>query len=157
MFELEMPWWEFIVRAVVVYCVLLLMVRLSGRRTVGQLRPFDLLVVMLLSEGVSNSLTGPDESLVGGLIVAATLIFLNTLAAIATARSRKLSALLEGTPILIARDGQVFDDARKAARVGEDDIEQALHEADCTMEDVKCIFLEADGSLSVLQRRSKAG
>ncbi|WP_431190265.1 hypothetical protein, partial [Escherichia coli] len=89
----------FIVRGAVIYSVLLLMVRISGRRTVGQFRPFDLLVVMLLSESVSNSLSGSDESLTGGLIVAATLIALNTLVAEATARSRTLARMVDGTPV----------------------------------------------------------
>ncbi len=74
MFDMALPWWEFVVRGTVVYLVLLLMVRISGRRTVGQFTPFDLLVVMLLSEAVSNSLVGGDESLIGGLIIAAVLM-----------------------------------------------------------------------------------
>jgi uncharacterized membrane protein YcaP (DUF421 family) len=152
MFDMELPWWEFIVRGAVVYCVLLILVRISGRRTVGQFRPFDLLVVMLLSEAVSNSLSGSDNSMVGGLIVAATLIFLNVVVAMASARSRKLANMIDGTPLLLGRDGRIFHEARIAARISEDDIEQALHEADCTLDQVKCIFLEADGSISVLQR-----
>jgi len=96
MFDLALPWWEFGVRAAVVYLVLLAMVRISGKRTVGQFTPFDLLVVMLLSEGVSNSLSGGDESLLGGLIVAATLIAINLAVAFATARSRGVRDLVEG-------------------------------------------------------------
>ncbi|MEC4721611.1 DUF421 domain-containing protein [Noviherbaspirillum sp. CPCC 100848] len=154
MFDMQLPWWEFIVRGAIIYSVLLLMVRISGRRTVGQFRPFDLLVVMLLSESVSNSLSGSDESVSGGLIVAATLIALNTLVAAATARSRKLATLVDGTPILLGRDGQIFHDARRSARITEGDIEQALHEADCTLEDVQYIFLESDGGISILQKKS---
>jgi uncharacterized membrane protein YcaP (DUF421 family) len=154
MFDMELPWWEFVIRGAVVYCLLLVMVRLSGRRTVGQFTPFDLLVVMLLSEAVSNSLTGSDESLPGGLIVAATLITLNILVAVSTARNRKFADLMDGKPLLLARNGVIFDDVRKAARLSEDDIQQALHEADCPLEKVQCIFLEADGSISVLQKTS---
>jgi uncharacterized membrane protein YcaP (DUF421 family) len=155
MFDMEMPWWEFVMRGAVVYGVLLILVRFSGRRTVGQFTPFDLLVVMLLSEAVSNSLTGSDDSLSGGLIVAATLITLNIVIAIATARSHKLADIIDGTPVLLARDGQLFHDVRKAVRVSEDDIQQALHEADCSMGQVQCIFLEADGSISVLQKKTQ--
>lgn len=154
MFDMQLPWWEFIVRGAVVYCVLLVMVRVSGKRTVGQFKPFDLLVVMLLSEAVSNSLNGSDDSLIGGLIVASTLIVLNVGMAVATARSRKIAELADGTAVLLGRDGRIFDDVRKASRITEDDIEQALHEADCKLEDVRCIFLESDGSISVLQKKS---
>lgn len=154
MFDMQLPWWEFIVRGAVVYCVLLVMVRVSGKRTVGQFKPFDLLVVMLLSEAVSNSLNGSDDSLIGGLIVASTLIVLNVGMAVATTRSRKIAELADGTAVLLGRDGRIFDDVRKASRITEDDIEQALHEADCKLEDVRCIFLESDGSISVLQKKT---
>lgn len=154
MFDMQLPWWEFIVRGVAVYFTLLILIRISGKRTVGQFTPFDLLVVMLLSEAVSNSMSGSDDSLIGGLIVAATLIMANLLIAMITAHSRKATNLIDGTPVLLARDGQVFDKLRKASHVSEADIEEALREADCKLQDVECIFLEADGSLSVLQKKS---
>ena len=87
MFQLEGPWWELPVRATVVYLVLLVMMRVSGHRTVGQFTPFDLLVVMLLSEAVSSGLAGEETSIFGGLLSAATLIGLNVLVAAITART----------------------------------------------------------------------
>lgn len=152
MFEMAMPWWEFIARAVIVYVALMLMVRLSGKRTVGQFTPFDLLVVMLLSESVSNSLSGEDNSVVGGLIVAVTLVLLNVIVAVASARSKKIEAVVEGNPILIARDGCIFHDELKRQHVGVGDMDKALREADCELDNVKCAFLETDGSISVLKR-----
>ena len=153
MFDLAMPWWEFIARAVIVYVTLMLMVRLSGKRTVGQFTPFDLLVVMLLSEGVSNSLSGEDNSVVGGLIVAGTLVLLNVIVAVTSARSKKVEAVVEGTPILVARDGRIFHDVLKREHVGVGDMDKALREADCDLDNVKCAFLETDGSISVLKRQ----
>jgi uncharacterized membrane protein YcaP (DUF421 family) len=153
MFDMELPWWEFIVRGAIVYLALLVLIRISGRRTVGQFTPFELLVVMLLSEGVSNSLSGSDESVSGGLIIAATLIVLNMLIATLTARNRKIADLIDGTPVLLGRDGKIFHDVRKSMRVSEDEIQQALHEADCSLDSMKCIFLEADGSITVLQKK----
>lgn len=154
MLNLALPWWEFIVRGAVVYGALLVMVRLSGRRTVGQFTPFDLLVVMLLSESVANSLIGSDESLIGGLIVATTLIVLNITVAFFTAHSNRFAKFIDGTPVLLARDGVIFSKVRKAVRVSEEDIEQALREADCGLDQVSCIFLEADGKISVLQKKA---
>lgn len=149
MFDMDLPWWEFVVRALAVYAILLLMVRVSGRRTIGQFTPFDLLVVLLLSEAVSNSLTGGDESLVGGLIIALTLISLNMLVALLSSRSCKLSAVFDGTPVLLGRDGQFFDDVIKRCRITESDIEQALREADCPRNEMRCAFLEADGKITI--------
>jgi len=152
MFDFSLPWWEFIVRAAAVYLALMLMVRLAGKRTVGQFTPFDLLVVMLLSESVSNSLSGGDESLVGGLVVAATLMVLNTAFAVASARSRRVEEVTEGTPVLVGRDGAVFEQVLRRERVGIGEFEKALREADCELADVKCAFLETDGSFSILKR-----
>lgn len=152
MFELSHPWWEFVVRAGIVFLVLLLFVRLSGKRTVGQFTPFDLLVVMLLSEAGSNSLSGGDESLPGGLIVAATLILLNMLIAFGSSRSRSFSNLLEGTTTLLGRDGKIYDEVLKKCRVASEEVEEALREADCPLESMKCLFLEADGKITVLTK-----
>ena len=154
MFDLSFPWWEFVVRAMVIYVALLAMVRLSGKRTVGQFTPFDLMVVILLGEGVSNSLSGGDESLVGGLIVATTLVLLNVAVAFATARSRNAQVIVEGRPILIGRDGKLFKETLQAEHVSVADFEQALREADCELKDMHCAFLEADGKISVLRKRS---
>ncbi|HET6827251.1 MAG TPA: YetF domain-containing protein [Ramlibacter sp.] len=152
MFELQIPWWEFIVRASIVYIALLAMVRLTGKRTVGQFTPFDLVVVMLLAEAVSDSLRGGDESLVGGLIAAATLVVLDVLIAIATARSAKVDNVLQGTPVVIGRDGVIYKDVLKRQRVPEADVEKALRTADCQIEDMRMAILEADGDISILKR-----
>lgn len=151
MFDMDLPWWEFIARGAIVYIFLLVMVRMTGKRTIGQFTPFDLLIVMLLSEAVSNSMTGGDESLPGGLIIATTLIALNVVFAVATSRSRKLANLIDGRPVLLGRDGKIFDDVVKKCRVAEGDVEQALREADCPVHKMKCAFLEPDGKITILQ------
>lgn len=152
MFELDGPLWELPVRAAVVYGALLVLVRLSGRRTVGQFTPFDLLVVMLLSESVSNGLSGDEKSLAGGLLSATTLIALNVGVAFITARSRQAQQLVEGRPVLIGRDGDIFKEVLKKHHVPLCDMERALREADCDQSDLRFAFLEADGQISILQK-----
>ena len=153
MFDMDLAWWEFVVRGAVVYLALLVMVRLSGRRTVGQLTPFDLLVVMLLSEAVSNSLSGGDDSLGGGLIIAATLIVLNSAVAMISTLSKRASVILDGTAIQIGRDGQFFDKVVKQCRITESDLEQSLRTADCTREEMLTAFLEADGEITIQKKK----
>lgn len=153
MFDMDLPWWEFIVRGAMIYLALLAMVRLSGRRTIGQFTPFDLLVVMLLSESVSNGLSGGDNSVTGGLIIAATLIVLNGSIGLLSARNRKVEALVEGEVVLIGRDGVFFDKTMHRNRIGETDIEQALREADCARHEMRCAFLEADGSITIMKKK----
>jgi uncharacterized membrane protein YcaP (DUF421 family) len=151
MLDMDLPWWEFVVRGLVVYSLLLIMVRLSGRRTVGQFTPFDLLVVMLLSETVSNSLSGGDDSLIGGLIGAATLVAINSAVALTTARSEAFSKLVDGEAVLIGRDGVFFDKIVRSCRLGEADLQEALREHDCPQSEMKCAFLEADGEITIMR------
>lgn len=152
MFELDLPWWELVARAALVYAALLVLVRLTGKRTVGQFTPFDLLVMLLLSEAVSNALSGGDDSVGGGLLAAGTLLALNVLVAWLTARSRRVETLIQGRAVLLGRDGRVYDDVLLRERVGQADFDKALREADCRLEDMRCAFLEADGSISILKR-----
>ena len=157
MLDMSLPWWEFVVRGAVVFSMLLLMVRLSGRRTVGQFTPFDLLIVMLLSEAVSGSLNAGDESLVGGLIIAATLVALNVSAAYLASHSEKMSDLLDGSPVLLGRDGKLFDKVLKECRLSKTDVTQALHESDVKLEEMEYAFLEADGKITIQKKRDAAG
>ena len=154
MFDMDHAWWEFAVRAAVVYFSLLVLVRLTGKRTVGQFSPFDLIVVMMLSEAASGSINGQDASLQGGLIAAATLVVLNVLVVMMASRSRKVDGVLQGNPVLIGRDGTIYKDVLKRERVSENDVEQALRENDCAIEDMRMAVLEADGKISILKRDS---
>lgn len=151
MFTPGLPWWEFIVRACIVYGALLVMVRLSGKRTIGQFTPFDLLVVLLLSEGVSNSLSGNDESLTGGLIVAAALVALNALVGLLAARSHPLEKLVEGEPVLLGRDGRLFAHALARHRLSPATLDESLRRADCPLSDMKLAVLEANGEITIMK------
>jgi uncharacterized membrane protein YcaP (DUF421 family) len=155
MLDLSLPWWEFIVRGVIVFCALLIMVRVSGRRTVGQFTPFDLLVVMLLSEAVSNSLSGGDQSVVGGLIIAVTLVALNMFASLLTSHSKKMSDLLDGSAVLLGRDGKMFDKVLKQCRLSETEVNEALREADCKLDNMAYAFLEADGNITIQKKKKE--
>jgi len=152
MFDLQVSWWELLARAALIYFALFLMVRLSGKRTVGQFTPFDLLVVMLLSEAVSNGLSGGDESVTGAWILAGALIVMNSLLGFISSRSKRLERLLEGSPVLIGRDGKWFPDIMRRHRLGQADVQKALREADCSLKDMKLAILESDGSISIIQR-----
>ena len=152
MFDMSLPWWEFIVRAVVIYAVLLVLVRISGHRTIGQFTPFDLLVVLLLSESVSSSLNGGDESLSGGLIAATTLLALNAGVALLTARSTTMAKLFDGHPVLIGRDGKFFEEIMKKCRLADADVEEALREQDKKRDDMKYAFLEIDGHITIVTK-----
>jgi len=152
MWTLTQPWWEPVIRAAILYAVLLVLIRWSGRRTIGQFTPFDLLVVMLLSESVSSALTGGDDSLAAGLVSAATLIALNTAVAVLTARNATVRVMVEGEAVLIGKDGHIFAHVLRRHHVPESDVRQALREADCELPRMQCAFLEANGQISILKK-----
>ena len=77
MFDLTVPWWEILVRTAVVYAVVLVLLRAAGKRELGQMTPFDLVVILVISNAVQNAMTGGDNSLVGGVLAAATLTLVN--------------------------------------------------------------------------------
>ena len=127
------------------------MMRLSGKRTVGQFTPFDLLMVMLLSESVSNSLSAGDNSLSAALVLSGTLIILNVGIAFLTSRSQRMQQIVEGQAVLIGRDGKIFSDVLKAQRIPYSDVEQALRKNECPLSAMKLAFLESDGDISILK------
>ena len=153
MFELSMPWWEFCLRAVVVYVAVLLLVRLTGKRSVGQFTPFDMIVLILLGSAVQNSLLGDDISLLGGLLLATTLMGLNWAVGFASARSRKIDSLVEGQAVLLARDGKVFHQVLEREQISPGDFEEALRgHGLLDAENVRCAFLETNGDISIIKR-----
>lgn len=152
LFELSMPWWEFVLRAAVVYVVLLTLVRLSGKRTMGQFTPFDMLLVVLLGTAVQNSLIGEDTSLGGGLLLAAVLICFNWVVAFVTSRNKRAERLVEGVPVVLARDGKLFRDVLKRELVSRDDFDEALRcHGEMTLADVRIALLETNGTISVIK------
>ncbi|MBN5129323.1 DUF421 domain-containing protein [Stenotrophomonas maltophilia] len=155
LFALAMPWWEFILRAVVVYVVVLGMVRLSGKRPLGQITPFDVLLVVLLGNAVQNALLGTDTSLGGGLLLAATLILLNYGVGWVSTRSRRIERLVEGEPVVIARDGRLFDAVLRREQVTRADFEAAMRQqGGLGVKDVELALLEINGHITIIPRKS---
>ena len=152
--ELKVPWWEIVLRASIVYFVLLALLRVSGKRTVGQFTPFDLLVLVLLGDAVQGSMIAGDESLPGGLILVLTLLGWNRLVGFVTARSEPVARIVEGKADILARNGTVFHDALKTADLTLDDLEEAMREQDCpSIGEIRLAVLERDGRISVLKKQ----
>ncbi|MBB3760644.1 uncharacterized membrane protein YcaP (DUF421 family) [Xanthomonas arboricola] len=154
MMHLGMPWWEFVLRAVAVYTVVLLLTRMTGKRALGQSTPFDVLLIVLLGTAVQNSLIGKDVSLLGGMILAATLLVLNWLVGMATARSRRIDTWVQGTPALLARGGEIYWKELVRHNVSYADFEVAKRKADCRDDaDIDMAILETSGEISILKKR----
>lgn len=139
-------------RTGVIYLVVLIGVRLSGKREVGQMTPFDLTLLLLLSNSVQNAMTGPDTSLMGGVIAATTLLLVNYFVGVLSGRSRGFRRVVEGEPSLLIHDGKPIEAHMARERVSMDELERAVREhgiAQCS--DVALAVLEVDGSISCLK------
>lgn len=153
LFELSAPWWHFVLRAVAVYAMVMVLIRLSGKRAVGQFTPFDLVMLILIGNAVQNGLNGGDNSLTGALLLAGCLIVLNFIVAWSTARFQRVEQVVEGVPKVLARNGTVFHDVLRHELVSLDDFHKALRMNNLAdVEDVALALLETNGSISVVTR-----
>src|SRR5947199_2021 len=143
---------EIAFRTAVIYGVVLLGVRLSGKREVGQMTPFDLTLLLLISNAVQNAMTGPDTSLLGGVIAASTLLLLNYAVAELSGVNRRFRKFVQGQPSLLIHDGEVILAHMAKEHVSMDELERALREHGITTyHDVALGVLEVDGSISLLK------
>src|SRR5712672_3505667 len=107
MWNMSLVWWEFVLRGLIIYVFLVVLLRLTGKRQVGQLAPFDLVLLLVLSNAVQNSMNGGDNSITGGIILASTLVAINSLVGWLSYRSKSLEALIEGRPVILVHDGKI--------------------------------------------------
>jgi uncharacterized membrane protein YcaP (DUF421 family) len=157
MWNLSVPWWELIVRSVIVYVFLILLLRLTGKRQVGQLAPFDLVLLLVLSNAVQNSINGGDNSVLGGIISATTLIGLNFSLGYLTYRNKRLEVLIEGQPEVLIHNGKLFERVMARAQLTHHELNAALRQAGClSVAEVHCAILENNGTISVTQRTAGA-
>ena len=153
LFQLSAPWWHFVLRALVVYVFVMVLVRVSGKRAVGQFTPFDMVLLILIGNAVQNGINGGDNSLTGAFVMATTLIVLNWAVAFATSRSHGAERLVEGVPVVLARDGKVFERMLRRQLVSDADFHKALRQHDIvSVEDVALALLENNGTISIIPR-----
>lgn len=154
LFELSAPWWQFVLRAVVIYALVMVLIRVSGKRAVGQFTPFDLVLLILLGNAVQNGINGGDNSLTGALIMATSLIALNYAVAWVTARSARAERIVEGAPVVIARNGKLFERMLQRELISTSDFEEALRMNNLEdISEVEIALLETNGSISVVPRQ----
>lgn len=145
-----LPWWEFILRGLIIYAFLVVILRLTGKRQVGQLAPFDLVLLLVLSNAVQNAMNGGDNSITGGVISATTLIVANLVVGRVTYKSKKLEKLVEGRPEILIHNGRLFTDIMKREQLTHHEVNAALRAAGCAcVEEVHYAILENTGAITV--------
>lgn len=152
MWEISLPhWWEFVVRAIVVYVFLLVLLRMTGKRQVGQLAPFDLVLLLVLSNAVQNSMNGGDNSITGGVILASTLVAINAAVGWLSYRSKGLEALIEGRPVILVHDGKIDHLSLRKVQMTTHELESSLRAAGYAgPAGVRFAVLENTGKVSVI-------
>ena len=147
------PWWLFVVRGAVVYLAVLLLLRLGGKRQIGQMGAGEFVAILLISNAMQNAMNGGDNSVSGGLILAAVIIALSVLVAWLTYRSRRWAVWLEGRPTLLVHHGTVLHDHLRGELLSPSELRtmmrrQGIH----SFEEVEVAILESDGHLSIRRK-----
>jgi uncharacterized membrane protein YcaP (DUF421 family) len=141
---------ELMLRAIIVYFFIFALLRLFGKRHVGEMAPFDMVVLLLLSEGVHKALLGHDASVTGGLVATATLVGANALLGYATWRNKTVARLFGGRPRILVRNGHVFRKALAREQITHSEQVEALRREGCTsLTRVRYAVLENDGDITV--------
>ncbi len=143
---------EIILRTGCIYLLVLIGVRVSGKREVGQMTPFDLTLLLLLSNAVQNAMTGPDTSLAGGAVAALTLLALNYGVAELSGANRRFRKFVQGAPSLLIHNGELLLPNMAKEHVTVDEIQRACREHGISnVSEVAVGVLEVDGSISLLK------
>lgn len=156
MFDNSVNLLEIVARAAIVYFAVLVGLRLGGKREIGQMTVFDLVVILLIANAVQNAMTGPDVSVTGGLVAAAVLLTLNYALGVARERVPFLRKAVEGEPTLLVNGGKFIERNLRHEGIDEDLVMMAMREHGVAeLKDVKLAVLETDGSISVVPIDSK--
>ena len=143
---------EIALRTGVIYLLVLIGIRISGKREVGQMTPFDLVLLLLLSNSVQNAMTGPDTSLSGGAVAAVTLLVLNYFVAEFSGANRRFRKFIQGQPSLLVHDGEIIEAHMAKEHVSMDELQRAMREHGvASFHDLALAVLEVDGSISCLK------
>jgi len=152
-FDLGTAWWSIVARTAVVYIVVLAGLRLTGKRQIGQMAPFDLVLILLIANAVQNAMVGADTSLPGGLIAAVALLLLNLVVSRVNQAVPIFQKLTEGSPVVLVSDGRVVEAALRREGIDEVELEEAIREhAVRGLDEVELAVLEVDGSISVVPK-----
>lgn len=144
---------EKIVRPLVIYGFLVLALRVQGQRALAQMNPFDLVVLLTISNTVQNAIIGNDNSLLGGMIGATTLVMTNLLVVRFLYRHPRLDRALEGQPLVLVRDGRILQDNLDKTLISRDELMAAIHrQGILDLADVREAILETSGTISVFPR-----
>lgn len=150
---------ESVLRGAAVYLVLLVIMRLSGRRTLAQMTPFDLVLLLIIAETTQQALLGNDFSIVNAVVLIVTLIAMDIGLSYVKELSPRAAKLLDGTPTVLIRDGKIDKRALERSRIGESEIMVAARQQQGleTLSEIKHAVLETDSGISIIPKKQSQG
>ena len=153
MWQMSVPWWEFVVRGIVVYLFLLVFMRLTGKRQTGQYEPFDLILLLILSNAAQNSMNAGDNSLVGGLISASTLMLCHAALARMAFHFPRVGYWVDGKAQVLIDQGKIDQNLMRQELLTREDVEAALRAGGCLhAHEVERATIETNGQITVVLR-----
>jgi uncharacterized membrane protein YcaP (DUF421 family) len=150
---MSLPWWELVLRAMLVYGFLIVLLRLLGKRAIGEITPFDLLLVLLVAEAAREPLLGGERSAVGSVLVIITLVSANYAIGFVSARSPRFDRLVDGEPVVVACNGRLLERRLRRNNVPRSDFNESMREAQISsLDQVRLAVLEPNGRITFLRR-----
>jgi uncharacterized membrane protein YcaP (DUF421 family) len=150
-FGIHAPYWQIVYRSAIVYVAIVVGMRLTGTRQLGQMTPFDLVLVLLIANAVQNAMVGSDVTILGGVTAAATLLALNLVIGRVIERLPSLRKAVEGQPVLLLHDGRLIEEHIRRVGLSDDLVLQAIREHGfANASDVQMAVLEVDGTISIV-------
>ena len=148
-----------VVRALVIYAFLLVLFRLTGKRTMAQITPFDMVLLLIISEAAQNFMVGKDYSFTNAALLITTLVVVDVGLSVLKRHSRRVARVLDDEPIVLVRDGKPLSRVLHRERVDEDDVMMAARSLQGVekLEDIRLAVLEIDGQISVIPKNGAAG
>lgn len=153
---------ESVWRAVIIYLVLMIVFRLTGKRSLSQITMFDFVLLLIISEGTQQGLIGDDYSVTGAIVIVVTLICLDVLISLLKQWSPRFAKVVDGSPLLLVDRGRVLRERMDRERISEDDVVGSARQTRGLerMDQVKYAVLEQDGQISIIpweQRHESSG
>ena len=149
-FHPDLPLLNLAIRAIAVYLSVLLLLRISGKRQMGQMNATEFVAILLISNAVQNSMNGGDNSLTGGLFLAVILIALSSSISYLTYKSKFASSVFEGTPTILIHKGVIIQKNMARELLSEEELKTLLRKQGFhKISEIKVAILEADGTLSI--------
>lgn len=144
---------DMVLRATIVYFFLLMIIRATGKRELGQLSPFDFVILLIISEALQPALTDDDRSIVGSVILVCTLAVWHLVVAVASYRSPKVADVMNGVPSVLIEDGKLIKPTMDAERVPEEDIlSEARGVGIESLDQIALAVLETSGKISIIPK-----